>query len=306
MNILFDRGTMLATGFDRPALPFEIEIKNITDVGSLTKQVPSSMPVSKVDSNGNILYALSEPVTHTDIIRSVIETTEITNSPVFVEQSSRVPLLDNKGAQVTYTPYEGAAPILCYITKIVTVQKRDDQCRDIYYKDVETTVDTVDNTVYVEITKDDPRWTTDLPEIPIVTTRTALFTDEWNVFTYEDVAYHKQSQLLHGTLYLRAKLFERPNTVISGVDIGVDYVSLKPGDQATAIVDLGIPASDIKVGIESNVDGLNILVGADADHLVPVDKYGEAYVGPATALVSVRFMNTTAKRIDVYSFNILY
>lgn len=108
-NVLFDRNTLLVTGFDRDKMPFELEIKNVNLEG-YGKFIEESVFVEKFDEDGNELFILTKEK------KNVVTTTEYEetfdkfdsngkeNAPCMISVYELQPVLDNEGNPLTYTP----------------------------------------------------------------------------------------------------------------------------------------------------------------------------------------------------------
>jgi hypothetical protein len=354
-NVVFNRESLEVVGLNRPALPFEVEIKNV-DVIGLTKEYDYIEKVQKKDEEGNLLYLLPQDSIEVIGTQTVWEeTTEVTEYPVTVKEIKKYELYDannnlvkyqptqlgevtevtdepvmidvvneetNEPEQVQKTDEEGnllywaqvpvGDPIQCYTTEEVEVQKVDSNGKKIYQKEVEHEVLTQEQQPDLEITNQDERYTEELePALEDENkTRTVSFDSEANLFTYADIATYKEKQLIRGTFFDKAVLVETmEGTVFDpsvSADTGFDFISFAPTKNAeTNAITLPSEAQTVHIVSETNVSGLEILIGSSLEDLQPVDNMNERNFDAPVSEVFVQFINNTDQRIDLYSFALL-
>lgn len=131
----------------------------------------------KTDADGNPLYLLPQEdlEIRTPFTRRV-ESLEVSDEPVLVEIVEKVPLLDDKGKQVSYTPTYwdeekekqvpvlGAVPILCSTTEITEAHKATEDGQFLYWHNVSDEAISYAPQEPLEITAEDERYTEDLEQ----------------------------------------------------------------------------------------------------------------------------------------------
>jgi hypothetical protein len=354
-NVVFNRESLEVVGLNRPALPFEVEIKNV-DVAGLTKQYDYTEKVQKKDAEGNLLFLLpQDPIEVIGTQTVWVETTDITEYPVTVVETRKIELYDADNNPVKYQPtqlgkvtdvtdepvmvavvneetgetqqvqetdengnllYWGQVPVgdpvQCYTTEQVEVQKVDVNGKKIYQKEVEQEVVTQEPQPDLEITNQDERYVEDLEKALVdeAKTRMVSFDSESNLFTYDEIVAHKQTQLTKGTFFDKAVLFEtmEGNLFDSSVnaDTGFDFISFAPGAEAvTNVITLPFEADTVHVTSETNMAGLEILIGTSIEDLQPINAMSERNFSTSATEVYVQFKNNAEQRIDLYSFALL-
>lgn len=297
-------------------------------------QVKKQVPL--LDSNGNqieyIPTALMETTDTVDfygnptepVMVQVEEVDESTGEVTIVEKQKT----DENGNLVYFGLVATSdKPVKCFATELVEEQKKDKDENLLYYKEVVEEVVGYEKQLPLEITEDDERWPVELDEKgnemkvklekateEVEKTKTISFEEDMTQFNYDDVVKHKESQLIKGTFYSKAKLFEKMDeslfsTNISSfnADLGFDMISL-PVDGEVRTVKLKLPKASSVIGVklETNIEnGVEVKVGATANDLQLVDRNMERMFENEVSEVYVSFKNITDKRIDIYSFALL-
>lgn len=245
------------------------------------------------------------------------KTTEITDEPVLVdiynEETGETEQQQEKNEQdeLLYWIENPTGPVIaCYTIEEVEVQKKNEQGQPLYQKEIVTEVITEEEQPLLEITSDDERFIEGLPRAleDTVIRRTVSFDSEPELFDYWDIVKHKEKQLVNGTFYTDAVLIEEnfPINFSSLVDVGFDLLSFQSGgEMRTKPIVLPTASQFIMIKTESSIEGLDILVGADENNLQPINKMNEVVFTEPTSEVIIEILNTTDKRIDLYSLGIL-
>jgi hypothetical protein len=323
-TILFDRTSLLVSGVNRDKFPYEIEIKNV-DVSSLTKQIPYKVEVDKTDEEGNLLYILPlEDRVIKETIEVQVETIAETEFPVMETVSKTVPLLDKNNKQVYYHPTvedengemveDTSQKIYCSVGEEREQQKRNADGDLLYYMVEDRVDERFEKQEPIEILDTDERFIDRLERAFTLETRyfTVSFSENPEKFSYSDIVKLKEEQLLNGTFFAKALLFEQMDEELFSTslasfnsDLGFDFISIPPGGEVrTEKIVLPNPASIIGLKVESSVEGLEIKVGDRASDLQALMK-NERVFSANVAEVYVSFKNPTDKRVDVHSFALL-
>lgn len=218
-------------------------------------------------------------------------------------------------------------PIKCFTTELIEEQKKDKDGNLLYYKEIVEEIVNYEKQPPLEITEDDERWPVELDEKgnemkvklekateEVEKTKIVNFEEDMSQFNYDDVVLHKEKQLIKGTFYSKAKLFERmdeslfsTNLSSFNADLGFDMLSLPVGGEVRTIK-LSLPKASSVVGVklETNIEnGVEVKVGATANDLQLVDRNMERIFENEVSEVYISFKNITDKRIDIYSFTLL-
>jgi hypothetical protein len=353
-RLLFDKKTHRITGIDRAPRAFEGIIEGV-DAQALTKQVTDTRRVPKqgtatgsgpkADAASTALYLLpQEPLEVVEDRFKDVQTTEVTDRPVKVTVTRKVPLLDADGEQVRYevlkeqvTPAEfdttGKTPKLltaevremvptgifrdCYVVSEEgeeEVHKTDTDGNPLYLKAVNTPVTVQVAQEPLEITEADERFRDGLERASEDQTfsRTIRYRDEPDAFTFEDAFRYKEAHVADGTLYASGKHFEGFTEELfathlqdAGADIGFEAFILPPGKAVrTAKLDLPQASASVHIRIEPP-SALSIEAGDAADDLRPVDARNEVTFDAPADSVYVSFRNGTERPISVRAFSLL-
>lgn len=266
-----------------------------------------------------LLDGKNKPITYQPTVR--IQVTEQTNSPVLEdvpnedgEGTTQVQAKNEEGKLLYWKDVPNGPVLTCYTLKDVETQKTDADGKPLYFKQVTVRTPITEELPLLEITADDERYVQGLPRVieKYEDLRTALFSTEPELFTYEEVVAHKEKQITKGTFYAKGTLFETMEDLFdasaegNNVDIGFDLISIPAGGSATT-VELLLPEASRLVTIKSEAssEGLTITMGPSLDAMKTPSKIGEIIVEKAIGSVFVKFENKTNKRIDVYAFGLL-
>lgn len=324
-NVLFDRQTLKVVGIGRDPQPFEVEIENV-DPSALTKTIQVPVNVPKKDAAGKQLYLLPQDPLETDVqVTTAIESTNVTDKPVMIENVKKVPLLDADGKQIQYevTTFDeetqeqaGTGVFLpCFTTETEQIQKTDADGNLLYFKDETTTEKQSTPQDPLEITADDPQYTDSLEEATETqeTAQIITFSDRPGDFTYQDIVAAKEAQILAGTLKGTCILFEEMDAATFDksaagfkADLGFKFISLPAGGQARTIaIPLPGAVQNIKVVTEAT-QPLTISIGADPGSLQPLSSTGDVELSAAATTIYIQFENPNATRTDLHSFALLF
>lgn len=308
-NVLFNRETLKVSGLSRPALPFEVMVKDV-EVSTLAKTVVYTETLEK---EGLFLYQPPAGVSYEDG-SEIVEMPGESGEPVMVTVMERLPLLDEEGKHISYIPEEGASPILCYTFGEKEVQKTDENGSPLFYTTVYKAVEVITEFPAEEITAEDERYTEGLPKAveEVSRYRTISFNENMEEFTYGEVVAHKEKSITKGTFFGSGRLFEQMDEALFSTnlsthkaDMGFDFISIPAGGEIrTNKIPLPNPATT--VGFKLEADGeITVNIGHLASALEPLNHYSEVTFTEEVSEVYVQFKNTTDKRIDVHSFALL-
>lgn len=367
-NVLFDRKTLKVTGSNRAPSPFEIEIKNIT-TNDLKKEVSYKELENKtieltIEDNTTVkkqLYILPQNSESTIIFKNYkIETTEVTENPIMINVTKKIPILDENNNPKLYevttfgettevtripavietetiqdgkrvfkqtqkTDSNGNLLFLgdigtgiyreMYEEEIVVEQKKNELDELLFYKEIRKEIQTQKEKESLEITEDDERWTKELEEVKeeVEVIKIVTFEENPSLFNYDDVIKYKEREIVKGTFYSSAMLFEKMDEKVFSTDLasfkadlGFDFISL-PENGEIRTIKLKLPKAENIVGIKLEVDNNlpEIKIGSTINDMQLIDQNNERYFNNEVSNVYVNFKNTSNERINIYSFALL-
>ncbi|AEO93679.1 gp421 [Bacillus phage G] len=253
------------------------------------------------------------------------ETTKITSEPVMIDieikkedgtiDIRKIQKTDDNNNPLYYGEIGTGIFNNVFILETISEQKRNNNNEPLYYKETRKDIVIKKQQKSLEITKDDPRWNEQLEEVKEKISKTKIVSFEENMehFNLEDIVKHKEEQLINGTFYSRAILFEVMNKKIFSTnlssykaDLGVGFISLPPNGEIRT-VKLTLPLSEEIIGIklESSDSGVEIKIGNTTNNMQLIDQNNECYFETAVSEVYVNFKNTSNKRININSFALL-
>lgn len=293
-NVLFDRQSLKVVGSNRSPLPFEVEVQNVDPTG-ISKTISYMVPAG--EPQPDIVEEIGE--------ERLVETIENTGNPVIIKVEQKVPLLDDSGHQVEYevmsTDEEGNQVgtgqfIKCWTTDIDEVQKRNKEGLPLWYE-----------TEIVMVEKRTP-----VPQEMKEETKFVTFEESPGEFTYEDILALKEKQILNGTFYGSAKLFEDMDESLFNMslssfkaDLGLGFISLPSGGEVRTIK-LSLPRSSKTVGFKMESSGpVEVSIGDLVSNLTPLNEFNEVSFDAEVSEVYVLLKNMADKRVDIQSFALL-
>lgn len=267
-----------------------------------------------------LLDADEKPVTYQR--SETIKVTEDTGRPVMVEtfneknsQFEQVQETDENGRKLFYKDVKVGPVEPCYTMEHVEIQKKSIDGKLLYIREQTRDVVTYEQVKPLEITKSDSRYREGLERAlePFIDKQDAYFESAPELFTYNDLIVHKETQMTSNTFMSHALLFEQLGEGVFAseltsfdANLGFDFLSIPPDGKARTVkLSLPISTDILAVKMESSYPGLVVSAGPTVDTIKPLDRNDELVMSKDESAVYVLFENPTDVTIDVESFALL-